>query len=252
MESAASIGSPGLGASEVSARGYEGVQPVGVPEELGALRGAGLLGLRCGDVEVLAGKAAPEDVPRLVGANLPAPWCVLALSELLWSEYLPGGPGGAAPARTAPALLSELRAERTEPLGSLDEVTGASGTRGPRGSEDLGLLSDGHFMLLRARSRAHALARLRWAGPTNHGLSGEDLLPVLERWEERWGADVVLAGPDFLVLDVERPPLAAVDALKLAREVYAMCPDAVEQGAGSVGALASGMAGTRAWYLWWD
>jgi hypothetical protein len=37
-----------------------------------------------------------------------------------------------------------------------------------------------------------------------------------------------------------------------AREVYAFCPDVVDQGTGAVEALAAEMSRTNTLYLWWD
>jgi hypothetical protein len=42
------------------------------------------------------------------------------------------------------------------------------------------------------------------------------------------------------------------DALGLAREHEAYCPDVVEQGAGSTGKLAATLLGAPHWYFWWD
>jgi len=37
-----------------------------------------------------------------------------------------------------------------------------------------------------------------------------------------------------------------------AEEVYQFCPDVVDQGAGSIDALAEEMKRTNALFLWWD
>jgi hypothetical protein len=44
-------------------------------------------------------------------------------------------------------------------------------------------------------------------------------------------------------------PRAAAEA---AVEQYAYCPDGVDQGVGSLSALAAGQVRSPSWYFWWD
>ena len=54
---------------------------------------------------------------------------------------------------------------------------------------------------------------------------------------------------DWFEAAFETPPK---DYTKFAREVYAFCPDIVDQGAGSVEELAKEIERTKSVYLWWD
>ncbi|MDQ3641045.1 MAG: DUF4253 domain-containing protein [Actinomycetota bacterium] len=95
-------------------------------------------------------------------------------------------------------------------------------------------------------------ARLAWSGATNYDLSGAQHLAVLRRWGQRYGAELLTLGFDTIELLVERPPAGKVDALAVAREQFAYCPDIVWQGVGTIGALAASQARSPVWYFWWD
>ena len=56
----------------------------------------------------------------------------------------------------------------------------------------------------------------------------------------------------MVLLHVERPVTDREAALALAREAYRYCPDSVEQGAGTLQALAASLVGSEVWLFWWD
>lgn len=95
-------------------------------------------------------------------------------------------------------------------------------------------------------------ARLAWSGAANYDLSGAQHLAVLRRWGQRYGAHLLSLGFDTVELLVERPPAGKDDALVVAREQFAYCPDIVWQGLGTIGSLAATQARSRLWYFWWD
>lgn len=78
-----------------------------------------------------------------------------------------------------------------------------------------------------------------------------DHATVLRRWNGRWDVEVVGLSLDVLTVRVGRPPATVEDALALAAEVYLYCADAVDQGLGTLDALA-GTISLPAWRLWWD
>ncbi|MFO6448448.1 DUF4253 domain-containing protein [Erythrobacter sp. NE805] len=75
---------------------------------------------------------------------------------------------------------------------------------------------------------------------------------ALKSWHERYGAELVGMSGDVMNLRVARKPASRVEALALAREHYAYCADIVEQGMGSLAALAATYLESRWWYFWWD
>lgn len=95
---------------------------------------------------------------------------------------------------------------------------------------------------------ADVLSAIGWTGAVNSFMPAE-LTPYLRSWEERFWTVPVALGFDTLHLAVRRAP---ADAEAAAAEVYAFCPDIVDQGIGSVEELATTMIPAPYWYFWWD
>ena len=53
-------------------------------------------------------------------------------------------------------------------------------------------------------------------------------------------------------LRVARPRQSRADALDLAREHYVYCADIVDQGVGTLSAMAALLLGNERWSFWWD
>ena len=75
---------------------------------------------------------------------------------------------------------------------------------------------------------------------------------ALRSWRDRHGAELVGLNSDTFNLQVSRPPASREEALALAREQYEYCADIVDQGTGSLSALAASLKVDRWWYFWWD
>ncbi|MFC5291253.1 DUF4253 domain-containing protein [Actinokineospora guangxiensis] len=193
-------------------------------------------------------------------------------------EVLPGDmsdPGAHAPAEllarwwsehTAPAeddaLPEAERAAVTSPYGR--SWPGAAGPRRlvvdpDRTADDLAAhLLAGHptmrLGLVAADRGADALSTAGWTGPMNHFADTALLSSVLRDWEERYGARVVGVGFDTLVLSVAAPPTTHADALPVAAEHFALCPDNVWQGESphTLFAYAQRLVGDHSWTFWWD
>lgn len=90
-----------------------------------------------------------------------------------------------------------------------------------------------------------------WYGATNYELYGQEHATVLRRWAGRWGAELCGLGFDTMTLRVDRPPVTVAEALEFAVEIYLYCPDAVDQGTGTIDRLAEGL-GAALLTMWWD
>lgn len=112
---------------------------------------------------------------------------------------------------------------------------------------------DARLGLVDAGSGAQALVALGWAGPANYGPTRE-FAAVVASWEERFGARVVLLTGDTLQLSVAAPPTTLDEALRVAAEHFAFCPDNVWQGMGpyTLAAYAEGLVDAEGWHFWWD
>ncbi len=88
------------------------------------------------------------------------------------------------------------------------------------------------------------------------GIQGNDFTISNDRivkWFRQWKAEfdfrIIGVGLDFIQADILKEPR---DYLKLAREIYSMCPDVVDQGTESVGELAAEMKRSKTMFFWWD
>jgi len=77
------------------------------------------------------------------------------------------------------------------------------------------------------------------------------LMAAAKSWYERYGAVPAMVTHDVLQFTVPKP-VAPEKAMELALEQYAWCPDIVDQGCESVGALADTLAQSTVWFFWWD
>ncbi|MBI4939680.1 MAG: DUF4253 domain-containing protein [Actinobacteria bacterium] len=121
-----------------------------------------------------------------------------------------------------------------------------------RAADDL--LRDGTwFLCLAAVGRgADVLDAVGWSGHANHDPGPGETSAVLRSWEERFGARLVAAGFDTVLLSVAAPPRGLDEALRVAAEHHAFCPDNVGQGSGSLREYAQELVGNAEWAFWWD
>ncbi|MFC5722214.1 DUF4253 domain-containing protein [Streptomyces gamaensis] len=106
--------------------------------------------------------------------------------------------------------------------------------------------------LVAAASGAYALTTAGWSGPMNHENDTARFSAVVRDWEEHFGARVVAVGFDTLYLSVAAPPLSAGDALLLAAEHFAFCPDTLWQSCHTLADHAGRLMGAGHWEFWWD
>jgi len=78
-----------------------------------------------------------------------------------------------------------------------------------------------------------------------------DLMAAAKYWYEKYGAVPAVMTHDVLQFDLPAP-VSPEQAMDLALEQYAWCPDIVDQGCQTVGALADGLAQSTVWFFWWD
>jgi hypothetical protein len=94
-------------------------------------------------------------------------------------------------------------------------------------------------------------AHLRW-GNWNGCPAPEYHVAALRSWRDRFGAELVGLSSDVMNIRVRHRPKSRGEALELAREQYSYCSDIVDQGVGTLNALAAGLMENDWWYFWWD
>ena len=80
----------------------------------------------------------------------------------------------------------------------------------------------------------------------------EDMMAVCNYWHEKYKAVPAVISSDELQMFLSAPIKSIDEALKAAEEHYAFCNDTVDQGAGTLKALASTLKDSNVWYFWWD
>ena len=104
---------------------------------------------------------------------------------------------------------------------------------------------------LPARENWQAICHLK-AGGWNECPFPHEQAAVYKLWNERYGAELACVTSDVVEMTVTRPPTTREAALELAQQQYHFCPDIVDQGVGSVQALAKSLLFAPVWYFWWD
>lgn len=88
-------------------------------------------------------------------------------------------------------------------------------------------------------------------GGWNECPAPEEQIAVAKYWFEQYGAVPAVMSMDILEY-ILPAPVPQAKAMEAALEQYFFCPDIVEQGVGTVGRLAGGLAQSTVWFFWWD
>ncbi|MFJ8045551.1 DUF4253 domain-containing protein [Kitasatospora sp. NPDC096147] len=142
-----------------------------------------------------------------------------------WPGLVPGGPPAADPARAAAGCARDVVSRRSHVR--------------------LGLVA--------AESGAEALALLGWDGVAEQDDDLGTYAAVLASWEDRFGARLVAVDGSELVLSVAAPPSDEAQALRIAAEHYAFCPDGIRYGpTDTLAGYAPTLIDSGTWRFCWD
>jgi len=93
------------------------------------------------------------------------------------------------------------------------------------------------------------IVRIMQTNGEEYDILNEDVVARLKDWEKTFSFDIIGADNDWVEIEFKTLPK---DLFLFAEEVYDFCPDAVDQGPGSVSGLVKDMQATRRLFLWWD
>jgi predicted DNA-binding WGR domain protein len=110
----------------------------------------------------------------------------------------------------------------------------------------------GHLGLVPVERPADVVAAVGWTGWANYGFDPGAMAQVFRSWEERFGAVLVGLGFDILTFAVARPARNLAEATAIAAEHFAVSPDNIFQGAGTIRDYARELVHANAWQFWWD
>ncbi len=82
----------------------------------------------------------------------------------------------------------------------------------------------------------------------------DEMMEVCKYWYEKYQAVPAVISHDVMEFYVGREIEAEDEAMELAKEHYAFCPDRVDQGTetGTIGEVAGSLMQSKVWYFWWD
>jgi hypothetical protein len=95
----------------------------------------------------------------------------------------------------------------------------------------------------------YEILRIMHTDGDDYDISNEDVIERLKEWEKSSPFDILGADNDWVEIEFRTLPN---DLKAFVEEVYDFCPDAVDQGPGSVDDLIKEIQQTKRLFLWWD
>lgn len=83
----------------------------------------------------------------------------------------------------------------------------------------------------------------------NWDITNDSLITIIKTFDKKYSLELIGASGDWCEFIIHNEPK---NWTQLAKEVYKVCPDVVDQGAGTIQALADEMKRTKRLYFWWD
>ncbi len=114
-----------------------------------------------------------------------------------------------------------------------------------------GYLKEALLISVPAEKSWHIPASLKYGG-WNECPEPDVHCALWRHWEENYGAYIVGVSGDTIEAKVLKPPKTREEAKELALVHYFYCNDIVDQGTGTIAALAETLLDSQYWYFWWD
>lgn len=95
----------------------------------------------------------------------------------------------------------------------------------------------------------YVLLRIMHTEGEEYDITNEDVIDRLKEWEGVASFDIIGADSDWLEIEFKTLPR---DLPAFVEEVYEFCPDAIDQGPGSMEGLIREIKRTNRLFLWWD
>ncbi|MBB5933340.1 DUF4253 domain-containing protein [Streptomyces zagrosensis] len=115
------------------------------------------------------------------------------------------------------------------------------------------ILTAPRIALVPAERSADILAAIGWLGTLNYDNDAAPFSAVLRSWEDRFGIRVVALEFDVLHVSVPHPPRTLEEALPIAAEHFAFCPDNIWQDSETLEQYArEHLVDKHNWSFWWD
>ena len=83
----------------------------------------------------------------------------------------------------------------------------------------------------------------------NYDITNDSLISIIKTFDKKYSLELIGASGDWCEFIIHDEPK---NWTQFAKEVYKVCPDVVDQGTGTIEALADEMKKTKRLYFWWD
>ncbi len=93
------------------------------------------------------------------------------------------------------------------------------------------------------------ILRYRRTDGINYDLNNTGLVEKISEWKTKYGLVVIGCSRDWVHIEFDKLPS---DLDSFSKEVYAFCPDSVDQGVGSLSNLKAAIKEMNGLWLWWD
>jgi hypothetical protein len=95
----------------------------------------------------------------------------------------------------------------------------------------------------------YEILRIMHTDGTDYDISNQDVIDRLKEWEKIASFDIIGADSDWVEIEFKKLPK---NLKSFAEEVYDFCPDAIDQGPGTIEGLVKDIVKTNRLFLWWD
>lgn len=102
--------------------------------------------------------------------------------------------------------------------------------------------------VLKTKDKFEVLKQVKTDG-INYGIDNDSVIRIVQKFDRECELELIGAGYDWCEFSIKKSP---GDWMQFAEEVYLVCPDIVDQGTGTVEALAEEMRVRKRLYFWWD
>ena len=83
----------------------------------------------------------------------------------------------------------------------------------------------------------------------NLDITNDSLISIIKSFDKKYSLELIGASGDWCEFLIHTDPKSWT---QFAKEIYKVCPDVVDQGTGTIEALADAMKNTQRLYFWWD
>ncbi len=82
----------------------------------------------------------------------------------------------------------------------------------------------------------------------NYDIENEDVIKKIKEWDEKYGIEINTIDMDRIHGKFRQK----IPVKEMAKEIYAFCPDVIDQGYGSMEEFQKDLENTNAFWMWWD